>query len=207
MTRRDAPSKRWCAEGLPKATCCENHVRAALPVGPGRGRKRQCPICHGNLSVNPGTEGWQWIIWNCLTGQCDRALVRAALEDQYRVHPLCLGDYASDEYEARKRGQRERPAVAPSYSARPDSATYLAAQKWWAAQKLIGSGMTNGSLVQVCLQAISEGDGTIPGDPKLLLPRDQDALAALARRAGFNQVHAWKLAHNWLAQLPAEVTP
>jgi predicted GIY-YIG superfamily endonuclease len=57
----------------------------------------------------------------------------------------------------------------------------------------LGSGL----LFKMCLQAVLEGDGALPGDPEVLLPLDLEAFIALARRSGVDQNYSYRLYKKW----------
>lgn len=186
-----AISQRWCARGFDQKLCVQSCVRDALPLArPRNGQDRQCPVCSAPLSLNPGTKG-MWIVWTC-HGGCRPEVVRAGLEE--KINAECLGAWYSDEWLARKNGQ---PAAV--YPAR-DPATERAARRWYAAQKLIGQKITNASLLRMCMQAIAEGDGEVPGDWRALLPATRAEFVALAKRAGIEKPHRHVLATNWFSK-------
>lgn len=200
MTRREVPSKSWCAKGDTQARCHAEHSYGVLPAGPGGGRNRACPVCGENLSVNPGDKG-MWLVW-CCQGGCDPGVVRLALEQTAGIPTDCLGSWQTETWRSR---QQQRGAV--SFPARPDAGALRDAKRFYACQQLIASEIANGSLLKMCLQAISEGDGNVSGDPARLLPDDRAEFIALGRRAGLERIHCHKLADRWLPKLRAGVTP
>lgn len=200
MTRREAAGKSWCAKGDTQARCHAEHSYGVLPIGPSGGKNRACPVCGGNLSINPGDRG-MWLVWCCQDG-CDAGIVRLALEQAAGIAPGCLGSYATEDW----RAKQERRAVA-RFPARADTATLRDAKRFHACQKLIASEIANGSLLKMCLQAISEGDGNVSGDPARLLPAGRAEFIALGRRAGLERIHCHKLADRWLPKLRAGVAP
>lgn len=186
-----ADSQRWCKLGYDQKLCVQAHARDIYPhARPRNGQDRQCPVCSAPLSLNPGTKG-MWLVWTC-HGGCRPEVVRAALEE--RIDLGCLGAWYSDEWLARKSGQ---PTAV--YPAR-DPATERAARRWYAAQKLIGQKITNASLLRMCMQAIAEGDGEVPGDWRALLPTTRAEFVALAKRAGIEKPHRHVLATNWFSK-------
>ena len=57
-----------------------------------------------------------------------------------------------------------------------------------------------GACVEDCPnQAISEGDGDLPGDPYELLPVNRDDFLALASRAGIERGYAYRVYKQWTA--------
>lgn len=56
----------------------------------------------------------------------------------------------------------------------------------------------NGSLRLMCIQAIDEGDGSLPGDPEILLPEDMDEFLVLAKRVGIERGYAYRVYKKWL---------
>ena len=51
----------------------------------------------------------------------------------------------------------------------------------------------NASVFRMCMQAIGDGDGDLPGDPQVLLPVNLDDFVALARRAGIERGYSYRV--------------
>lgn len=183
----------WCREGRGQGECVRYHVREHVPALPRpSGSDRECTRCHKPLSINPGTKG-QWCVWSCDTG-CDPADVRADLLG-LGIDPRCLGNYGSAPWvqnQARKAKQR------PAESA--DPVVYAAANRSHAMLKLASSDLGSAALLKMCLQAISEGDGSLPGDPVVLLPRNYAEFMALAERTGIERTYRYRLARSYLCK-------
>ena len=118
-----------------------------------------------------------WLLGYC-HGGCEASVVRDALLDA--GHPCSLP--------LRFGLPSKQAAIAAAFPARADPATLAAARRSYACQQLVRSDLTNGSLLKMCLQAIAESDGGVPGDPALLLPGDYQEFNALAKRAGIGDV-------------------
>lgn len=132
-----------------------------------------------------------WLVW-CCGGGCPPEVVRAALAGI--IDAECLGSYGSAAWLAKQQlGSTAYPAT------RTDSATYVAASRSYAMHKLAGSNLGNASLLKMCIQAIHESDGSAPGEPDLLLPRDYAEFISLAKRTGIERCHRYKLARIWLS--------
>lgn len=195
--------EQWCKDGADQQKCYDWHV--AIPaLGPATGTAGdlcyRCPVPgHGNrrknCAINPGTKG-KWVVWHCFGG-CTDAAVRQALSGM-GISEDCLGSFASDDYyeHLREVGQREPVPGMPNVAG-VDPAAFAAAQRWAAIQQVLATDIANLSLVRMCAQAISEGDGGLAGDPKLLLPGDQAAFVALAKRAGIERRYRYELAKKW----------
>lgn len=170
---------------LPGPVCSYDHVAAVLPKGiQGSRSNRLCP-CHedrkASLSINPGRI--HRVVWHC-GAECSEADIRDALLDR-GVHPSCLGNYGLP-----------RRAIQPGMQiAGYDPVLVAGAKRWHAVQKLPAD--LNGSLRQMCIQAIAEGDGDLPGDPLRLLPVNSDDFYALAKRAGVGR-YRYQLFAMWL---------
>jgi hypothetical protein len=54
----------------------------------------------------------------------------------------------------------------------------------------------------MCIQAISEGDGDLPGDPLALLGANADDFYGLADRAGIDSKYKYRLFRQWLKDAP-----
>ena len=78
-----------------------------------------------------------------------------------------------------------------------DPALVADAKRWHAALSLPTD--LAGSLLRMCIQALSEGDGDLPGDPCKLLPVDRDDFLALALRAGIERGYAYRVFRQWMA--------
>jgi hypothetical protein len=184
------PGQRWCRDGLVQKACYQQHVAIAeLGASTGRGNYR-CPVPghedhRKSFTLNPGSRG-MWMVWHCFS-TCSDADVRTALLD-LGIDEECLGSFAA--------GYREPQPGMPSRTAGP--ATFAAAKRSYAMGKLIGCGLNNASLLKMCLQAISDGDGDLPGDPGRLLPTDHAAFIALAKRTGIERRYRYELARKWL---------
>jgi hypothetical protein len=179
-------SIRRCPSGHDAETCADLGA-GHFPRGrQGSKRNRLCP-CHNDtkasLSWNPGTEG-MWMVWNC-GAKCDPAAIRAEALD-LGIDPGCVGNY----------GLPKRAVVPGLRVAGYDAAMVAAAKRWHAVAKLPE---LNGSLVRMCIQAISEGDGNLPGDPLRLLPANQDDFLALASRAGLDSKYRYRVYKKWLS--------
>ena len=180
------PDKSPCHLGFLPDACAYRHVAAALDKGIGGDKSnRLCP-CHddrkASLSVNPGKI--HRVVWHC-GAECDPGDIRAALLDR-GVHESCLGRY----------GLPGRLAVPGMRIQGHDPALVADAKRWHAVAKLPRS--LNGKLYRMCVQAISEGDGDMPGDPFVLLPGNQAAFLALAKRTGIERGYAYRVYEQWL---------
>lgn len=183
---------RRCHAGREQPACCDQCVIAEfLPRGKdGDQRNRLCPVHddeHASLSANPGTRG-MWLVWHCKTG-CHEEDVRDALLAR-GAHPSCLGNYGKPRTQSRNDSAPGRGT---------DPAVLADAARWHAVTKLAGFPELNGQLVRICIQAISEGDGDLPGDPYMLLPADRDDFVALASRAGVDPQYRYRLYRKWFA--------
>jgi hypothetical protein len=180
-----------CVHGCPPGPeCAHGHVAAVLPIGLGGSKsKRVCPVHGGtyaSLSVNPGNQGMR-TIWKCHGNNCDPADIRAELL-RLGIDPTCLGTYGDPE--------RQRD-VRPGMRVHGSSDDMVAdAKRWHAVRKLPVT--LNAKLFAMCIQAIAEGDGDLPGDPVYLLPFNQDDFVGLADRAGVDRNYRYKLYKAWL---------
>ena len=176
-----------CHLGLTPNPCAWDHVAAMLPKGvEGSRSNRLCP-CHddrkASLSINPGRI--QRVVWNC-GAECDPGDIRAELLAR-GVHESCLGRY----------GLPKR-AIAPGLRVQGhDPVLVAAAKRYYAIVKLPAD--LNGSLLRMCIQAIIEGDGDLPGNPYELLPVDRDEFLTLAQRAGVERGYAYRVFKQWMA--------
>jgi hypothetical protein len=177
---------RQCSAGH-TAGECRDTLLSLLPNTKGRNGNRLCPAhddTDPSLSVNPGTKG-MWLVWCCGAG-CSPEDVRTAFI-RIGADERCLGKY----------GMPKR-AVAPGMPYRSaDTATVAAAKRWHAARKLPPE--LNGRLLLMCMQALEEGDGDLPGDPYRLLPVNSDDFYALARRAGVGH-YRYQMYEKWLKE-------
>jgi hypothetical protein len=175
-----------CAHGRDPAACSVLCLGALLPRGAhGDDHNRVCP-CHddrrASLSINPGDI--QRIVWNCGAG-CSAEDVRAALE-RLGADSSCLGGY----------GLPKR-LVQPGMRIQGHDPVLVAnSKRWFAVLKLPAD--LNGSLLRMCIQAISEGDGDLPPDPGVLLPTGKGEFAALAKRAGIEKHYRYQLYRRWI---------
>ncbi|MGH3407861.1 MAG: hypothetical protein ACRDRJ_35970 [Streptosporangiaceae bacterium] len=182
MAAKDEP----CHLGGRPNPCAYDHVAARLPRGrEGTKSVRLCP-CHddtkASLSINPGDE--TRVIWRC-GAECDPGDIRAALLE-HGADPSCLGNY----------GLPKRH-VQPGMRIQGYDPGLVADAKRWIAVSKLPRGLS-GHLYRMCIQAISEGDGDLPGDPLGLLPVGQGEFVGLARQAGIERSYAYKLWIRWL---------
>lgn len=182
-----APDTSPCHLGLTPNPCAWDHVAAALPRGvEGSRTTRLCP-CHddrkASLSVNPGRI--HRAVWHC-GAECSEADIRVALAG-LGVHESCLGRY----------GLPRRAIVPGMRAASADPVTIADAKRWQAVRKLPTD--LNGKLYLMCVQAITEGDGDLPGDPLVLLGVNADDFCGLADRAGIDVKYKYRLYKQWLA--------
>jgi hypothetical protein len=179
-----------CHLGLTPNPCAWDHVAAALPKGrEGDRSNRLCPVHDdrkASLSINPGRI--QRVVWNC-GAECDPGDIRAALLDR-GVHESCLGRYGLPK-------RTVTPGLRVQYA---DPATVADAKRWQAIRKLPHD--LNGKLYLMCVQAIEEGDGDLPGDPFRLLPVNWDDFLGLAERAGIDPKYKYRLLKQWLKDAP-----
>lgn len=184
-----------CAHGRDPAACSVLCLARLLPRGAnGDDHNRSCP-CHddrrASLSINPGDV--VRIVWHCGAG-CDPEDVRAELE-ALGAAESCLGTY----------GQSKRAIVPGMRIAGHDPALVADVKRWHAVLKLPSD--LAGHLYKMCVQAIAEGDGDLPGDPFRLLPETKPEFIAAARRCGFERSYCRKLWLRWseeLAHHPAQ---
>lgn len=181
--RDDSP----CHLGLHPDRCAYEHVAARVPKGSqGDKSNRLCPVHDdrkASLSINPGKI--HRVVWHC-GAECSEADIRDALLD-LGVHPSCLGNYGLP-----------RRTVAPGLRiVGHDPALVADAKRYHAIYKLPAD--LNGSLLRMCIQAISEGDGDLPGDPYRLLPVNRDDFLALAQRTGLERGYAYRVFRQWMS--------
>jgi hypothetical protein len=176
-----------CINGRTPAECSAFCLAVLLPKGISGGKHyRLCPChddAHASLSINPGTKGMR-IIWCCGAG-CSFEDVRAALESR-GADRSCLGRY----------GLPKRPAVPGLRVTGPDPALVADAKRYHAILKLGDAGL-DFKLYRMCVKAISEGDGDLPGDPLILLPVNSSDFYGLASRAGLGR-YKYELFGRWL---------
>lgn len=180
-----APDKTPCHLGLMPDPCAWVHVAIVLPIGlQGTKSNRLCP-CHddrkASLSVNPGRI--QRVIWHC-GAECDPGDIRTALAAK-GVHESCLGRY----------GLPKRAVQPGMQISGHDPALVADSKRYHAILKLPAS--LDGKLYRMCVQAISEGDGDLPGDPLRLLPVNSDDFYGLAARTGLGR-YKYELFGRWL---------
>jgi len=176
------PAGQPCHGGLLPTPCRRQHILTEL--GPAQGRNYHCPAHddhHASYSINPGTA--VRMVWHCQAG-CEPAVVRDALL-ALGINESCLGRYGTG---------RSQPGAPMPRTA--DRATVSDARRFRAVRKLPE---LNGALLRMCIQAISEGDGNLPGDPERLLPGDCKGFAALASRAGIGRTYAYTLYRRWIS--------
>jgi hypothetical protein len=181
-----APDGSCCHLGLAPNPCAWDHVAALVPKGREGSRSvRLCP-CHddrkASLSINPGRV--HRVVWHC-GAECDPGDIRAELLG-LGVDPSCLGNY----------GLPRRTIQPGMRVVGHDPALTADAKRWHAVRKLPAD--LNGSLLRMCVQAISEGDGDLPGDPYELLPVNRDDFLALALRAGVERGYAYRVYRQWM---------
>lgn len=179
-----------CAHGRDPAACSTLCLAALLPRGAnGDAHNRLCP-CHddrrASLSINPGKV--QRTVWHC-GAECDPGDIRAALE-RLGADPSCLGGF----------GRPKRLIVPGMRVPGHDPALVADVKRAHAIFKLPMD--LAGHLYKMCVQAIAEGDGDLPGDPFRLLPDTQPEFMALARRCGFERSYCRKLWLRWSEELP-----
>ena len=176
-----------CHLGTTPNPCAWDHVAARVPKGrEGTRSVRLCPVHDdrkASLSINPGRV--HRVVWHC-GAECDPGDIRAALLD-LGVHESCLGRY----------GLPKRAVVPGLRVVGHDPALVADAKRWQAVAKLPAK--LDGKLMRVCIQALSEGDGDLPGDPYELLPVNRDDFLALALRAGIERGYAYRVYKQWTA--------
>lgn len=177
--------------------CAHDHVARALDKGLGGTKSlRLCPGHDGReatLSINPGDIFR--VVWNEQAATCD-------LDDR-DIHSLllsrgvdesCLGTYG-----LRKQGARDtRDARVRGI----DLAAAADVKRWHAMQKLPPD--LDGKLLIMCRQALTEGDGDLPGDPLRLLPWTKPEFVSLGQRAGLQRNYPYKLWDRWVLKLPSD---
>ena len=180
---------------MPGDECAHRHVASLLDRGHGGSKSlRLCPGHGGReatLSLNGGHD--YRLIWNEHAETCDvedreiHALLMARGADE-----SCLGTFG-----LRKDGRLKPAARSPAY----DPAMAADANRFHAILKLTG---VTGKLKDMCITAIAEGDGYLPGDPFALLPRTKPEFVALARRAGIQRGYLYRLWDDWSTLLLSE---
>lgn len=184
MAARD---ESLCHLSLAPNPCAWDHVASHVARGSEGSRGvRLCP-CHddrkASLSINPGRV--HRVVWHC-GAECDPSDIRAALLD-LGVDESCLGRY----------GLPKRAVVPGLRVLGQDPALVADAKRYHAILKLPAE--LNGSLLRMCIQALSEGGGDLPGDPYELLPVNLDDFRALAMRCGIERGYAYRVFRQWMA--------
>jgi len=187
-----------CARDRDPAACSVLCLAALLPRGvSGDDHNRLCP-CHddrrASLSINPGDV--VRIVWHCGAG-CDPEDVRAALE-ALGAGESCLGTY----------GLPKRAIVPGLRIPGHDPVMVADVKRYHAILKLPVD--LAGHFYKMCVVAIAEGDGDLPGDPFRLLPDTRAEFIALARRCGFERSYCRKLWLRWSeerAGVPISTSP
>jgi hypothetical protein len=192
-----ATGQPWCKSGLDQKNCHRLHVWSQIPRSRDRGQNRECPACHANFSINPADVPKVWMVGYCHAG-CDAADIRQRLLG-LGIPELCLGRFGQP--------SSSQTATAPVQRSGIDSASLAAIRRDQLYAKLAGSDLTNGSLLRMCIQAVSESNGDVPPDPEHLLPRDHGEFIALAKRTGIERCHCYKLARLWLGRYAVGVNP
>ena len=83
-------------------------------------------------------------------------------------------------------------------SSAADPALVADAKRWQAIRKLPAK--LDGKLMRMCVQALSEGGGDLPGDPYDLLPGQQRTTSlALAIRSGIERGYAYRVYRQWMS--------
>lgn len=182
MAREDWP----CHEGLQQPECRRRHIITELRAAP-NGRNFHCPVAahadhHASFSINPGDV--VRMVFSCKAG-CDPGDIREALLG-LGIHESCIGKYGSP--------RRNLPGAPMPRTA--DAATVADARRFQAVLKLPAD--LNGALLHMCIQAIADGDGNLPGDPLRLLPADCKEFVALAQRAGVKRTYAYTIFAKWI---------
>jgi hypothetical protein len=187
-----ALGQHWCRDGSAQQLCYQVHVASELGSATGKrgSYTYRCPVAahpdyRKSVSVNPGTSG-MWMVWHCFAG-CSDADVRDALS-KLGIDEACLGKF----------GQPGEPADLPAATRyRADPAVAADARRFRAV--LVLPADLGGMLKDMCIRAIADGDGSLPGDPYRLLPVNQDDFIALAKRAGIDRAYAYRLYRKWLS--------
>lgn len=161
-----------CQRDFLPGPCTEQHLKPLLTVA--RGKNFRCPLHpeHVKFSINAG-DGRQRVVFCCNDGRChDNELteLRAALV-ALGADESCLGNYGK---------RKPAPTVVPARFTAPETDPRIA--KWEAVHMLPAN--LNGSLLRMCIQAISECDGKPSCDPWDLLPAESKPFYALAERTG-----------------------
>ncbi len=182
--RTDAGAQgQTCHAGLASGECNQQHI--APELGPPHGRNYRCPAHddhHASFSINPGTT--VRIVWHCKAG-CEPGVVRDALL-ALGIDATCLGKYGT---------ARNVPGAPVIRTA--DCGIVADARRFQAVLKLPVD--LNGMLLRMCVQAIADGDGDLPGDPERLLPSDYKEFISLAKRAGIERAYKYKLYRKWIS--------
>lgn len=151
-----------------------------------RGLKlRPCPAHNDpdpSLSINTGDI--VAIRWKCFGG-CDPGDIRDAFIAR-GADPRQLGSYGTPKWQREQDGR----------SAETDPELVADAKRWRASRKLPRD--LNVWQVWMCLQALDEGDGNLPGDPFDLIGVDEDHVKDLAVRSGMLRAHVSRAWKQWL---------
>lgn len=182
---------------LPGPGCAHGHVARALPKGLGGSASlRLCPAHDGReatLSFNPAN--LYRVFWNEQAASCDVSdLDIHALLLGKGVDESCLGTYG-----LRKQARAASPLVRVRTA---DIATVADAQRFQAIAKLPFD--LAGHLYKMCVQAIIDGKGDLPGDPSRLLPGYREDFIDLGLRCGFDRSYCRKMWNQWSAQLKGD---
>ena len=178
----------WCKTGSEQAFCHRNHVWSVLPATPNGGQNRECPVCRGNLAVNPANVPNQWIVITCHGSGCDRGVIRDKLINEAGIDARCLGLAG---LEGVSRGRTSAPLPAESPSAR------AAIRRSYVHAKLAYATTDNATLLKLAIWLVARSDGNGPADFESILPDTQAGLAAALREFGIEKSHAFKLARNY----------
>jgi hypothetical protein len=198
------PGQHWCRDGFDQWACYDHHVAVAA-LGPATGKRGsynyRCPVPghadhRKSFSLNAGAKG-KWMVWHCHAG-CTDADVREMLLKLGAVEQ-CLGNYGIDFQDA--------PRPGTPYRKTADPIVFAAAKRCSAMSALARSTLKNDALLRMCIQAISDGDGDLPGNPVRLLPTNQAAFVALAKRTGVERRYRYELYEKWLGKQVDYVQP
>jgi hypothetical protein len=177
--------------------CAHAHVRDVLPFPhPLNGNDRECPACHGNLSINPAANRRVHILITCHgASKCTQtAAGRREIRELLLKHGIaeeCLGPYGL--------GGDGPTATLPRPRREADPALLAAARRDAAYAKLAetSADISSPSILRMCMQRIKESDGDLAGDPAQLVPSGRGEFIALARRTGIPRIQASTLANRW----------
>jgi len=177
--------------------CAHSHVRDSLPFPhPLNGNDRECPVCHGNLSINPANDRRAHILITCHGApKCtETAAGRREIRELLLKHGIaeeCLGPYGL--------GGDGPTASLPRPRRETDPALIAASGRDAAYAKLteMSASLGNASVLRMCMQRIRESGGDVTGDPAQLVPSERAEFIALARRTGIARIQASTLADRW----------